>query len=62
MLCVRAGEEWLWDPSSPLLERKVFELRGPNNSVAAKIDQNQEFVEVGIGSRKRYRVELVGAC
>ena len=39
MLCVQAEEEWSWDASAPLLERKVFELQGSDNSVATKIDQ-----------------------
>lgn len=38
----QAEDEWSWDASSPQLERKVLELRGPNNSIAAKIDEDED--------------------
>ena len=42
-LCVKAEEEWEWGAASDLIKDKVFELSGPNNSIATKIDQDQDF-------------------
>ena len=41
-LCVKPEEEWEWDAASDLIKDKVFELSGPNNSIATKIDQDQD--------------------
>ena len=41
-LCVKPEEEWEWDAASDLIKDKVFELSGPNNSIATKIDQNYD--------------------
>ena len=40
-LCVKPEEEWEWDAASDLIKDKKFELSGPNNSIATKIDQDQ---------------------
>ena len=42
-LCVRPEAEWEWDAASDLIEDKVFELSGPNNSIATKIDQADDY-------------------
>ena len=41
-LCVRAEAEWEWDTASDLIKDKMFELSGPNNSIATKIDQDED--------------------
>ena len=33
-------QEWEWDAEYALVKDKVFELSGPNNSIATKIDQD----------------------
>jgi hypothetical protein len=38
-LCVRPEAEWEWKATSELVKHKTFELSGPNNSIATKIDQ-----------------------
>ena len=35
-LCVKPEAEWEWDAASDLIKDKVFELSGPNNSIATK--------------------------
>ena len=40
-LYVRPEAEWEWDVTSDLIKDKVFELSGPNNSIATKIDQER---------------------
>ena len=42
-LCVKPEEEWESDVASDLVKHKVFELSGPNNSIATKIDQDEDF-------------------
>ena len=42
-LCVKPEEEWEWEAASELIKDKVFELSGPNNSIATKIDQNYDW-------------------
>jgi hypothetical protein len=42
-LCVRPEAEWEWDAASGLIEDKVFELSGPNNSIATKIDKVEDY-------------------
>jgi hypothetical protein len=42
-LCVKPEEEWEWDAASDLIKDKVFELSGPNNSIATKIDQDEDY-------------------
>ena len=39
-LCVKPEAEWKWGVASDLVKDKVFELSGPNNSIATKIDQD----------------------
>ena len=41
-MCVKPEEEWEWDAASDLVKDKVFELSGPNNSIATKIDQDED--------------------
>jgi len=41
-LCVKPEEEWEWDAASDLVKDKVFELSGPNNSIATKIVQDHD--------------------
>ena len=36
-------EDWGWDAASDLINDKVFDLSGPNNSIATKIDQNGDY-------------------
>jgi len=43
-LCVKLEEEWEWDAASDLIKDKVFELSGPKNSTATKIDQNADWI------------------
>ena len=43
VLCVKPEEEWESDAASDLIEDKVFELSGANNSIATKIDQDRDF-------------------
>ena len=43
VLCVKTEKEWEWDAASDLIQDKVFELSGPNNSIATKIGQDQEW-------------------
>ena len=42
VLCVKPEEEWEWDVASDLIKDEAFELSGPNNSIAAKIDQDRD--------------------
>ena len=44
-LCVRPG--WEWDAASDLIKDKVFELSGPNNSIATKISFHENCMVVG---------------
>ena len=38
---VKPEEDWEWDAASELIKDKVFELSGPNNSIATKNNQDQ---------------------
>ena len=42
-LCATPEEEWDWDAASDLIKDEVFELSGPNNSIATKIDQDEDW-------------------
>jgi hypothetical protein len=42
-LCVKPEAEWGWDTISDLVSNGVFELSGPNNSIATKIDQDRDY-------------------
>jgi hypothetical protein len=42
-LCMKPEEEWEWDAASDLIKDKVFELSGPNNSIATKVDQDENW-------------------
>ena len=42
-LCVLPEEEWEWDTISDLVRDEVFELSGPNNSIATNIDQDKNY-------------------
>ena len=42
-LCVKPEAEWEWDAASELMKDKVFELSGPNNSIATRIDQDGNY-------------------
>ena len=42
-LCVKPEEEWECDAAADLIKDKVFELSGPNSSIATKIDQDEDF-------------------
>ena len=48
-LCVQPEEEWEWDASSELIKDKVFELSGPNNSIATKIDEDGDLGNCMVG-------------
>jgi hypothetical protein len=43
VLCVKPEEEWEWDAASDLIKDEKFELSGPNNSIATKIDQDGDW-------------------
>ena len=42
-LCVKPEGEWEFDAASDLIKDKLFELSGPNNSIATKIDQDGDW-------------------
>ena len=39
---MRPEEEWEWDVTAEMVKDKVFELSGPNNSIATKIDWDKD--------------------
>ena len=41
-LCMNPEEEWEWDTASDLVKDELFELSGPNNSIATKVDQDRD--------------------
>ena len=42
-LCVNSKAQWEWDAASDLVKDKVFELSGPNHSIATKIARDNNY-------------------
>ena len=60
-LCVEPEEEWEWDAASDLIKDKMFELSGPNSSIATKIDQDHDWKSGGGGDRQAHHLDEASA-